>query len=64
MKTKETMTEKKLIKWAKNNLLPNEDIATRLRFSEGVEAYDLEYIKEMHKASKEYNKTNKQNENN
>jgi hypothetical protein len=55
------MKEKDLMKWAEINLLPNEDTATKLRFAEGTESYDLEYIKEMYKGAEEYNRTKQTN---
>jgi len=36
--------------WARINLLPLEDAETRLRFAEGIESYDEDYIKEMQNA--------------
>ena len=49
---KEYNTEQ-LHEWARINLLPQENAETRLRFAEGIEDYDEDYIKEM------YNATNK-----
>jgi len=46
------MTNEQLHEWAKDNLLPNEDTATRLRFAEGDEGYDLDYIKEHYNPKK------------
>ena len=43
------MTDDQLHEWARENLLPYEDTATRLRFAEGTEGYDLDYIKEQYK---------------
>ncbi|QDP64173.1 MAG: hypothetical protein Unbinned2250contig1000_32 [Prokaryotic dsDNA virus sp.] len=49
------MTNNELHEWARINLLPQEDEATRLRFAEGNESYDEDYILEMYN----FNKTNK-----
>jgi len=49
---KKNMTHEQLHEWAKENLLPHEDTATRLRFAEGNEGYDLDYIKERHNERK------------
>ena len=35
-----------LHEWARINLLPQENAETRLRFAEGIENYDEDYIKE------------------
>lgn len=48
----ECTEEEELIEWAKINMLPSEDAATRLRFELGEESYDIDYIKEV-KESKE-----------
>ena len=45
-------TDDDLTEWAKINILPSEDAATRLRFELGEESYDIDYIKEV-KESKE-----------
>ena len=39
-----------LQEWARVNLLPQENADTRLRFAEGIEDYDEDYIKEMYNA--------------
>ena len=39
-----------LQEWARVNLLPQENTDTRLRFAEGIEDYDEDYIKEMYNA--------------
>ena len=39
-----------LQEWARINLLPQENAETRLRFAEGIENYDEDYIKEMYNA--------------
>ena len=43
------MTNDELHAWAKEVLLPCEDTATRLRFADGEEGYDLDYIKEKYR---------------
>jgi hypothetical protein len=40
------MKDNELYEWAKVNLLPHENIETRLRFAEGEEGYDDDYIRE------------------
>ena len=41
------MTHEELHEWARFNLLPQEDTATQLRFEQGEESYDEDYIREM-----------------
>jgi len=41
------MTHEELHQWAMINLLPQEDAETQLRFENGEEGYDSDYILEM-----------------
>jgi hypothetical protein len=41
------MTHEELHEWARVNLLPHENTETQLRFAEGEEGYDEDYIREM-----------------
>ena len=46
-KTNNIMTQEELHEWARVNLLPHENTETQLRFAEGEEGYDEDYILEM-----------------
>tara|TARA_R110000782_G_scaffold68814_2_gene138470 strand:+ start:425 stop:586 length:162 start_codon:yes stop_codon:yes gene_type:complete len=50
LKYNNIMTQEELHEWARANLLPHENAETQLRFAEGEEGYDEDYILEMYNA--------------
>ena len=46
VKENNKLNTEQLHEWARINLLPQENAETRLRFAEGIENYDEDYIKE------------------
>jgi hypothetical protein len=51
------MTHEELHEWARANLLPHENTETQLRFAEGEEGYDDDYILEKYNENERMNKS-------
>ncbi|MBC8295909.1 MAG: hypothetical protein H8E55_08970 [Pelagibacterales bacterium] len=49
------MTHEELHEWARVNLLPHENAETQLRFAEGEERYDEDYILEKYNENEHLN---------